>query len=280
MILVIDSGSTKTDWAFIKSKNEVRIIRTVGLNPYDISYEDFAKVVKEIQKKINLNELEKVVFYGAGCGNDENKKKIKQFFTTSLKRNICITVETDLLGIAHATLKNTKGWVAILGTGSNVGYFDGCNIIKFTPSTGFIIGDEGSSVHIAKLFLRNILYNRVSDKVKKEFFEKANVSVSDIIAGSVSSDAKNFLSSFSKIVYLLKEYAEVKTLICNAFEEFISIHLLPFYKNKEESVNFGGSISYYFKEELLSTLKKNKIKIGKIVRRPIIKLVKYYAYEL
>ena len=37
MILVADSGSTKTDWLLKISDDEVRQFRTAGLNPYFLS---------------------------------------------------------------------------------------------------------------------------------------------------------------------------------------------------------------------------------------------------
>ena len=43
MILVADSGSTKTDWLLQLNDGEVKQFRTAGLNPYFLSEKEIAK---------------------------------------------------------------------------------------------------------------------------------------------------------------------------------------------------------------------------------------------
>ena len=62
MILIADSGSSKCDWAFFDSEtNQLKIIKTIGFNPYFISPE---KIMKELNKSTDL------------CGVSKNIKSL------------------------------------------------------------------------------------------------------------------------------------------------------------------------------------------------------------
>ena len=47
MILVADSGSTKTDWLLKQPGQEARAFRTPGLNPYFLTEKEIVKVLQE-----------------------------------------------------------------------------------------------------------------------------------------------------------------------------------------------------------------------------------------
>lgn len=61
MILIVDSGSTKTDWCFVSHKHTTHIIHTKGINPVVQSQEEVRQTIEvdmEVearQKAINLN---------------------------------------------------------------------------------------------------------------------------------------------------------------------------------------------------------------------------------
>ena len=59
MILIADSGSSKTDWAYFdKSTNQFKIIRTIGLNPYFI---DSKRITDELNSSFDLLKISKSV---------------------------------------------------------------------------------------------------------------------------------------------------------------------------------------------------------------------------
>ena len=150
MILIADSGSTKTDWVFLDGEGRNNF-ETIGLNPFFV---DEATVVKTLSGQVSdANKVEAVHFYGAGCST-ENKRSIiseglKQVFPQAQH-----TVEHDLLGAARATCLNEAGIACILGTGSSSCLFDGEKITHQVPALGYVLGDEGSGSHMGKLLLR------------------------------------------------------------------------------------------------------------------------------
>jgi pantothenate kinase type III len=66
MMLIADSGSTKTDWAWIENGTIVHRVTTAGINPVHQGEEDIEKVVEQLFPRKNTS-LKWVFFYGAGC---------------------------------------------------------------------------------------------------------------------------------------------------------------------------------------------------------------------
>ena len=55
MILVADSGSSKCDWAFFDyENNQLKIVKTIGFNPYFLSSE---KILTELYKSTDLCKI-------------------------------------------------------------------------------------------------------------------------------------------------------------------------------------------------------------------------------
>ncbi len=64
MILIADSGSTKTTWSLCRSKDEIRRCTTSGINPFYLEKEEIFRILdKEYQlPKVGFDSL---FFYGA-----------------------------------------------------------------------------------------------------------------------------------------------------------------------------------------------------------------------
>ena len=81
MILIVDSGSTKSDWIAIDSKSGSYLFerqRTRGLNPAIISKKEAFDIIAENEILMkNKSKVEYVFFYGAGCGTVEAPKMLK-----------------------------------------------------------------------------------------------------------------------------------------------------------------------------------------------------------
>ena len=69
MIVIADSGSTKTDWCIGNSQTDYRIVQTPGINPFYLSTKEISRQITEnlfpqLTEKDTVTEL---YFYGAGC---------------------------------------------------------------------------------------------------------------------------------------------------------------------------------------------------------------------
>ena len=70
MILVVDSGSTKTDWIAVDKTGKVLFsTQTLGLNPQVLSSEILKeRIVNNFDLYQNRDYITNLYFYGAGCG--------------------------------------------------------------------------------------------------------------------------------------------------------------------------------------------------------------------
>lgn len=126
MILIADSGSTKTDWCYGTETANCKIVQTEGINPFHQSEEKIRSIIHDEllpQLDTPLQRCTAIYFYGAGCLPSKTASIIQvlqEFFPGA-----DISVETDLLGAARALCKNNAGIACILGTGSNSCLYDG-----------------------------------------------------------------------------------------------------------------------------------------------------------
>ena len=78
MYFIVESGSTKSDWVLVDSKNNQSFYSTMGFNPY---FHSSDLIETELKKQVDIlavaDEVCGVYFYGAGCGTD----RMKNFLT-------------------------------------------------------------------------------------------------------------------------------------------------------------------------------------------------------
>ena len=186
MILIVDSGSTKTDWCFVSHKHTTHTIHTKGINPVVQSQEEVRQTIEvdmEVearQKAINLNDVDQIHYYGAGCVADKTHI-IGQTLRNVFHKNAAITIESDIMAACHALCGNKEGLVCILGTGSNSCLYDGQKMTLHTPPLGFILGDEGSGAALGKLIVNAVFKGLLSQQLCNSFKEETQLELSDII---------------------------------------------------------------------------------------------------
>ncbi|MBN1383506.1 MAG: ATPase, partial [Elusimicrobia bacterium] len=117
MILIADSGSTKTTWVLIDSGRKIAgQCQTAGINPFYQSEDDiFNSISKEFTLKVS--GLKSLFFYGAGC-TDSAKKGVVLRALKKLWNPDEVLIESDLLCAARSLCGFKPGIAAILGTGS------------------------------------------------------------------------------------------------------------------------------------------------------------------
>lgn len=277
MILIADSGSTKTDWRLVKDNNEITSFSTIGFNPYFI---DSDSINKELNKseliKIRDEELQ-VFFYGAGCSSDVNKDLInfslKIFFANSE-----IQVHHDMLAAARAACGNQNGIVGILGTGSNSCVYDGENIIENIAALGYVLGDYGSGADIGKTFLKAFLEKELPDELHQAFMKSRKLSITDILDSVYKKNLPNrFLASFNIFVFENINHPYLSELVKKRMELFFEKNICKYTNYKEHKLNLIGSIAFVYKDILSEVALNYHIEIGKLIKQPIEELVKFHV---
>ena len=162
MRLIVDSGSTKTDWIAIDdSGNTLFETQTLGLNPQVLSE---AIVEERIINNYELyrirNEVDSTFFYGAGCGT-EPPRKLMEGVLKSIFQNSTISVKEDTYAAVYAiTDPGESSIVCILGTGSNCSFYDGENVHQKITSLGYILMDDASGNYFGRQLLRDFYFNK------------------------------------------------------------------------------------------------------------------------
>ena len=71
MILVADSGSTKTDWLLQLQNGEVKEFKTAGLNPYFLGEKEIVKILQEQAADMigHAAAIKEIYFFGVPAGD-------------------------------------------------------------------------------------------------------------------------------------------------------------------------------------------------------------------
>ncbi|MBR4389182.1 MAG: ATPase [Prevotella sp.] len=280
MILIADSGSTKTHWALLH-ENKVRAeIRSQGINPFFQDNERIRQIVKmELAYPLRSQgtepeQLTEIHFYGAGL-RDEMKGRVVDVLQRIFP-NAAIEAQADLLAAARALCGHDEGIACILGTGSNSGLYDGTHIVANIPPLGYILGDEGSGAVLGKLFLGSLLKGLIPNDVKEEYLSDTGESVADIIDKVYRQPLPNrYLAHAAKFIHRHIERPELHQLVVDNFRAFLQRNVAQ-YQRPDLAVNAVGSIALYFKDQWHEALDMERLIPGTILQAPIQGLVNYH----
>jgi len=278
MIAIIDGGSTKCDWVILDNSGKLHVrTTTLGFNP-NIIDPDF--IAKEIDRNEDLfflkNHIEKLFFYGSGCGTAANAKKVNDEFVACFP-NSEIKVKEDMTAAAYAAYDGEPGMVCILGTGSNSCFFDGEKIRIDLPSLGFLIGDEGSGSALGKHLLRRFFMKKLPLDLEKQFKEKYQLTIDDAIKNMYHNPRANaYLGDFNKFIAERKEHPYFQNMVFDEMKNFLDYQVLPYPEAREVKINFMGYIAFIYEDVLRSAAAELNLKIGRVVQKPIESLVDYH----
>lgn len=274
MILIADSGSTKTDWALVDSPG-VSVVHTQGISPVHQSREDISRIIQdELKPQLGNAVVTDVRFYGSGV-RPELESVVEAVLRDSFTSVASVEAHSDMLGAARALCGKSEGIACILGTGANSCYYDGNTIAGNTPAMGYILGDEGSGAWIGKRFLHDLYKEILPKNVLVEFEAETGLSL-PLIINKVYREpmANRFLASLSPFVHSHKDEAGVRQMLIEGFSDFLNFNILP-YKRKDLSVSFVGSIAYFFEAELREAAEITGFTIGAIERSPLDGMVRF-----
>jgi glucosamine kinase len=279
MLLVADSGSTKSDWVLVKNDGVRLETSTMGFNPF-FHDEDF------IESELNKNELfseyasqvKTIRFFGAGSSSVERKKIIEVGLKRVFNQTDSVIVDHDVMAASIATSQGKPGIVCILGTGSNSIYYDGHDVSEKVPALGYILGDEGSGAYFGKQILTKYLYKKFPTDLKEAFELEYGIN-KDVILESVykKPHANVYLASFMKFAHKNQEHPFFREMIYQGFASFVGIHVCCYENFREVPVNFVGSVAFYFRNVLEVIAKNYRFTLGTVIKKPIESLADFYS---
>lgn len=283
MILIADSGSTKTDWCVCDSTNKQTIVKTQGINPYHQSIEDITEIIeKEFLPQITETEKESISqihFYGAGCATEVKCNIIKEILSVPFP-NAEINIASDLLGAARALCCNHEGIACVIGTGSNSCLYDGKNIADNIPSLGYILGDEGSSVALGRRLLSDCFKRQLPPAVCDEFMSEYDLTMESVLENIYKKPLANrYMAQFTPFLAKHRDVPQVHEILISCFTEFFKRNVIAYHK-PWLPVHFVGSVATIFSEELIETTESLGMKAGTFIQNPIEGIVSYHISNI
>jgi N-acetylglucosamine kinase-like BadF-type ATPase len=280
MILLADSGSTKTEWVLLQDGKPLAVVFTQGINPYFQDEHAIEQIIREeLIPALRAHQLSPglpVYYYGAGCSNEEKCAMVKRSILKHFE-GAAVTVEHDLLAAARALCGTQKGIAAILGTGSNSCLFDGRNIVANNPSLGFLMGDEGSGGYIGKELLKMFVYNELDKDMRTDFIEAYHLDKEKILDEVYHRPNPNrYCASFMPFVAAHKEHHQVKELVKAAFHEFFKRHITKYEDYGHVPFHCVGSVAVIFREELEEAAKDFGVQVHRIIKNPMEGLIGFH----
>ena len=276
MIIIADSGSTKTDWCVVNQGAPVKRITTEGTNPFFQTEEEISRIVHErLIPALDGAMPHEVHFYGAGCAFPEKNRLVEQAITRHLP--VPVEIGSDLLGAARSLCGRRPGIACIMGTGSNSCYYDGQTIAANVSPLGYVLGDEGSGAVLGRLLVGDCLKNQLPAPLKEAFFKRFDLTPQLILEQVYKQPFPNrFLASLSP--FLIEHIDEpcIHRLVLNSFKSFFTRNVMQ-YDCRGVKVHFTGSIAYYYREVLDEAARALQIELGHIVRSPLEGLVTYHS---
>lgn len=278
MILLADSGSTKTDWGLVENGKLVKRLRTSGMNPFQMSEETITEEIKtHLVPELPGTVLDEVHFYGAGC-TKEKQPIVERALRANLTINGECEVASDMLGAARGICGHKPGIACILGTGSNSCSYDGMNLVKNVSPLGFILGDEGSGAVLGKLLVGDVLKNQMPEAITKRFFEKYKLTSAEIIDRVYRQPKPNtFLASFVPFLEENIDEPKIYNLVKESFRSFLRRNVMQYDDWQTLPIGFNGSIAKIYKKPLLEALEEEGMHLGRIIQAPMEAMVEYHV---
>jgi len=289
MILIADSGSTKTDWRLLvpNGDNDFAMISfaTSGINPFFLAGDEIVALLKSelcsqietTESPVSVSAIESLYFYGAGVASQEKSDLVADALRKVFRSASRVDAHSDLFGAARGLCGREPGIPCILGTGSNSCYYDGHAITDNVPPCGYILGDEGGGAVMGKKLLSAFLKRDLSDDLSDKLRHECGLS-KDIILERVYRQPfpNRFLAQHAQFLGNHRSDETIQAIIIQCFEEFFDRNVLKYPQCRDVPVHLTGSIAYHFTEFLRPVAESRQLTVGKIIKSPIDDIAMYH----
>lgn len=297
MILIADSGGTKSDWTLLHSPyphswETVAAFQTQGISPIHQAPDEIRQIlghdlVSQLSTfsraaLINSKALEipllsqiEVFFYGSGC-TPAHVPMMKQMLAQVFPSNK-VEVHSDLMAAARGLCQHEPGIACILGTGANSCLYDGQDIVQNTPALGYILGDEGGGAVLGRLFMNAIFKNPQFADVRDDYLSETGLTQADIINKVYREPLANrFLATTSLYIQKHLDNPYLSDLVVQNFRQFFRCNIVP-YQHTELPVHFVGSMAYHYEAQLVEAAEIEGFNLGHVVKSPMEGLITYHT---
>ena len=289
MRLIIDAGSTKTEWIVLDGKTVKTRFTTEGFNPNYFDIQSLERLVETrliaspdneipFSRRDKSASLQEIHYYGTGCGSEQNCQLITEVFHNRFPEAE-IHVTHDLMAACHAVLGHDRGIACILGTGSNACVYDGKDIVGRAVSLGYLVGDEGSGMHIGRAVVRAYFYGFMPEDLRQKFEASYPLELKDFIQQLYHTpQPSRYLASFARFAGENQTHPFIHALVKDCFKAFIEAFICRFSDYRTMKVSFVGSVAYHFRDLLRESLDDFGLTMGEVMQAPAEGLIRYFQH--
>ena len=279
MILIADSGASKTDWACVSRETGAAIrFTSQGYNPNYITGPQIVEdILKNLPAGFPVDDVREIYFYGAGVTELQYpfmRETLKKVFTKAET----VFIAMDTLASCRALLQAEPGFAAILGTGANSCLYDGCNEGLNVDSCGFILGDEGSGGNLGKRMITDYIRRNMPQKVYRIVGEALGKNNDELLDQIYTKPFPNrYCAQYAKFIAQHLDFDPYfPNLVTDAFRQFFLLIVTHYPDYRKYTFNAVGSVAYYFKPLLQKVVEEFGMKMGVILQAPMEGLIKYH----
>jgi N-acetylglucosamine kinase-like BadF-type ATPase len=275
MILVADSGSSKTDWMGYMNGETVSF-NTKGINPYFLSANDIFKLLSKNKELAEYaDQVKEIYFFGAGSSSPDKHEVVSNGLSLFFN-NAFISVDNDLVGSAHATCGDEPGLSCVLGTGSNISFFDGKQVHQSKHGLGYILGDEASGSYFGRKMVTSYLYDLMPDELGKAFAAEFQITKENVITNVYQKPFPNiYLASLSRFMASHRGHPFIERVLTQGFQEFVDTNIKDYPNYKSLDCHFVGSIAFYYQDALRAVCEQNEVRVGNVLQKPVFGIFNY-----
>jgi N-acetylglucosamine kinase-like BadF-type ATPase len=276
MILIADSGSTKTEWREVNDGAAGKSYISSGINPFFVTGEQIIRLLSKELPELEGAAVSRIFFYGTGVSNPSKTEIIRGALASFFGAGE-LFIGSDLLGAARSLCMNEPGIACIIGTGSNSCYYDGRNIVSNVSPLGYILGDEGGGAVLGRKLVSGVLKKQLPGIVIENFFKAYPYTPAGILDNVYNMPFPNrFLGQFARFIADNIHVPELQAIVTSSFDEFMIRNVLQYPEARKLPVHFTGSVAYHFRPFLEELMGKYRLQSGLFTLTPMENLVKYH----
>lgn len=279
MVLVAESGSTKTDWRLV-CQHKIEHFSTDGINPFYQTPENITTILQQqLLPFLVEKEITEVHYYGTGITDFSKKNSLESVMKNLFPKLKIIEIESDIAAAARGLFGSSEGIACILGTGSNSAFYNGTEIEFQVHTLGFWLGDEGSGGYLGKVLITSYLQKELPDRCRQLFEAKlGKLERLTVLENAYKKPFPNrYFASFSLFLFEYRSEPFFKELIENAFRSFFEKYIVKYPNFQQIPIGFVGSIAFYHQETLRKIALEFGLQIAQIHKSPIDALVLFHA---
>lgn len=283
MIIVVESGATKTAWRAVWDDGSVRAVQTAGLSPTCLDLEHTQEIVRKAIPELNPEGkfVKDIFFYGAGLVSPQSWAPIEEALQMWCPMSN-VHFYSDILAAARALFGDGSGVVAIMGTGSNSCLYENGEIIRNIRPGGYILGDEGSGVSLGRAFLADLVKGLVPESIGQDFQKEFGLDYAQIVRKVYKEQAASaFMGSLAPFILAHKDDKYVHDLIEDCLKAFIRRALARYAEGAADMVaahrvGVVGSFGNACQDMLREIGGRHGLEFVRFIKSPVDELVTYH----